>query len=682
MATIRTLQFAFNRGEISPEMLGRIDDGQTGLAKCLNFIARPQGPVENRSGFRFVRAAKYAHRRVRLIPFTFSISQTMVIEVGHEYFRFHTKGATLLVDDESGNPYEITSPYQEEDLIDIGYAQKEDVLTIVHQNYPPMELRRYGATDWRLERISFLPPVDPPSSITVTRKNQSGTQFLISYVVTSVTKEGIESIASVVAAVNGNLFENGASNEISWGAVSGTDRYIVYKQLAGVFGYIGQTETLSVIDDNIAPDMSKTPPIYDDVFNAPDDYPGAVTYFEQRRCFAGTRNNPQRIWMTRSGTDSVMSYGRPLREDDRIDKAIASLQVNAILHMVPLPDLVLLTASSEFAVTSVTHDAVTHSSFNARQQSQMGASKVHPIIANNIIVYCASRGGHVLEVGYQYEKRGYVPADMSLRASHLFDYSRIVDMSFEKAPIPTAWCVTSKGKLLGATYIPEQQIGAWHQHETDGKFESCCVVAEGDDDVLYVSVCREIEGEEVRYIEMIVPRLFDRPEEAFFVDSGLSYDGDLATVFSGLEHLEGKTVSIIGDGAVFPRQVVKDGSVEIDHPARRVHVGLPYVSEIETLPIVAQVDGAYGQGRAKNVNRVFMRVVRSSGIWAGPSANALREYKQRTTEPPGSPPRLKTDEIEIMAAPSWGNSGSVVVRQLDPLPLTILNLCAEVATGG
>ena len=58
MANIRTFQASFGAGEISPEMFGRIDDAKyrSGAAVMRNFIAKPQGPAENRAGFRFVRA--------------------------------------------------------------------------------------------------------------------------------------------------------------------------------------------------------------------------------------------------------------------------------------------------------------------------------------------------------------------------------------------------------------------------------------------------------------------------------------------------------------------------------------------------------------------------------------------------------------------------------------------------
>ena len=98
MANIRILNRSFAGGEISPEMFGRIDDVKfaTGVALMRNFIALPHGPAANRPGFQFVREVKDSSKKVRLIPFTFSASQTFVIELGAGYLRFHTQGGTVL----------------------------------------------------------------------------------------------------------------------------------------------------------------------------------------------------------------------------------------------------------------------------------------------------------------------------------------------------------------------------------------------------------------------------------------------------------------------------------------------------------------------------------------------------------------------------------------------------------
>jgi hypothetical protein len=342
-------------------------------------------------------------------------------------------------------------------------------------------------------------------------------------------------------------------------------------------------------------------------------------------------------------------------------------------------------------------------------------------------------------------------------------------MALSKAPIPIVWAVSSSGKLLGLTYVPEQALGAWHQHDTDGTFESVACVSEGNDDVTYCVIKRTIDGDVVRYIERMGTRLFETQRDNFFVDSGATYNGTntngsqtvtisggtnytkgetltvtanynlfnappsvadkddaivlvdgtdfyrltiLATssqtvatakidkdlpaslrntgittyevarnVISGISWLEGKTVNILADGAVHPQKTVSSGAITLDRAASVVHIGLPYNSDLNTLPMALQVE-AVGQGRVKNLNHVWLRVLESSGIFAGPSADQLVEAKQRTEEPYGSPPDLKTQDIKIMLTPQWQDNGQLFVRQTDPLPLTVVALTLEVAMGG
>ena len=682
MANIRTLQRSFSGGEISPEMFGRNDDAkyQSGLARCRNFITKPQGPAENRPGFAFVRAVKDSTKKVRLIPFTYSTTQTMVIEMGPGYFRFHTQGATLM---SGGAPYEIANPYAEADLFDVHYVQSADVLTLVHPNYAPRELRRLGATNWQLTTLSFAASIAAPGAPSLSAAGHTAVKYTYYYVVTAVDSEGVsESAASASSSVGGNLFETGATVTISWAAVAGASRYNVYKLQGGLYGYIGQTTGLSIVDDNISPDLGKTPPLYDSVFGGAE-YPGAVSYFEQRRCFAGTTNKPQNIWMTKSGTESNMSYSLPIRDDDRIAFRVAAREANTIRHIVPLTQLLLLTSSAEWRVTSVNSDAITPSTISVRPQSYVGSSNVQPVIINNTLIYGAARGGHVRELAYNWQASGFITGDLSLRAPHLFDTFDIVDMAYAKAPQPMVWFVSTSGRLLGLTYVPEQQVGAWHWHDTDGVFESCTVVAEGGEDALYCVIRRTINGASVRYVERMASRQFSDQADAFFVDCGATYSGVPADVISGLGHLEGKTVSILADGAVHPQRVVTGGSITLDIEASTVQIGLPIEADLQTLPLAVQLqDGSFGQGRFKNVNKVWLRVYRSSGIFVGPSANELTEAKQRTTENYGAPPALKSEEIPLVLTPSWADSGQIFVRQSDPLPLTVVSMTAEVALGG
>ena len=118
-----------------------------------------------------------------------------------------------------------------------------------------------------------------------------------------------------------------------------------------------------------------------------------------------------------------------------------------------------------------------------------------------------------------------------------------------------------------------------------------------------------------------------------------------------------------------------------DQPASVVQVGLPITADLQTLPLSFET-AAFGQGRPKNIDRVWLRVYRSSGISAGPSFSKLTAAKPRSTEPYGSAPDLKTDDIKVDISPSWQYGGQVCIRQSDPLPLTVVSLALEAAVGG
>ncbi|NDG64649.1 MAG: hypothetical protein EBY29_14470, partial [Planctomycetes bacterium] len=459
---------------------------------------------------------------------------------------------------------EIPHPYAAADLFSLNYVQSGDIITIVHRNYAPRELRRNSATNWTLSVITFAPTLAAPTitslgfawgnslvhlsaisianptiittsathyfgngdpvyifgvtggstgingfwiassasgttlnlrdpsdgtlkstsgstafnvtTAVITYATQNGNNNIWSYKVTAVAKDQTESLGSgYVDSESLDLNVTGAHMTLGFDGVTGAVSYNIYRKVGsgsaptGSYAYIGNVTddgsgSYTFVDDNIAPDAGRTLPIQDPVFSGAGNYPGAVSYYEQRRVFAGTTNNPQSLWMTRSNTESDISYSIPTLDTDRIAVKVAAREANTIRHIIPLSQLVLLTQSAEWRVTSVNSDALTPTSISVRPQSYIGASAAQPLVVNNSMIYCADRGGHVRELGYSWQANGFTTGDLSLRAAHLFDNYSLIDMAYAKAPLPLLWFTSSTGKLLGFTYVPDQQIGAWHQH--------------------------------------------------------------------------------------------------------------------------------------------------------------------------------------------------------------------------
>jgi hypothetical protein len=682
-------QRSFSGGELAPSLHARSDLAkyQSGAKTLRNMFVHAHGGASNRPGTKYIAEVKDSTDRVRLIPFQFSVSQTYVLEFGDLYMRVFTDGAQVLL---AGVPYEIATPYTTADLPTLKYVQSADVMTIAHPSYATRNLSRTAHTSWTLATITLAPALAAPAGPIATPTNGTGAvpTHTDSYKVTAVAAETLEESLPSVAATCLNFPlspATGTYNTVTWSAVTGATKYNVYKESngSGIHGYIGSATALTFTDTNLAPDDSDTPPGARDPFTG-TNYPGVVTYHQQRRVFGGSTSAPQTVWMSQSGNYSNFNVSSPSRDDDAVTFTLASPQVNEIRHFVALADLLVLTSGGEFKVTgggSGGGDAITPSAVVVRPQGYRGSSHVPPLTIGETALFVQAKGSIVRDLGYSLDTDGYTGNDLSVLSNHLFEGLTLDEWAYAQAPHSIVWAVRSDGVMLSLTYMREHQVWAWCQHDTAGLYESVCTVSEGTEDAVYVAVKRTINGVVRRYVERLQSRIVNDVRDSFFVDAGLSYDGAAATVISGLDHLEGETVTILADGSVSASQIVSAGTITLPAAASVVHVGLAYTSEIKTL------DFDLAQARApanakRRVTEVVVKVERSRGLWVGPDADHVVEVKQRDVEPYGDPIELFTADIKIAIPPSWGRSGSIVLQQLDPLPLTVLAVLPEVEVGG
>ena len=583
--------------------------------------------------------------------------------------------------------YELATPYLEADLLDLHAEQSADVLTLTHVNYQQRELRRLGATNWTLTTLSFTPTIAAPGAPTCTTGGAGGgTPVNNIYMTTAVSSTLEESVASSTTTQSYDLTVAGNYIDVNpkpgGVGVTGAIRYNIYKQVSGIWGYIGQTDGSVLRDKNITPDATKTPPLVNDPFTSPTNYPGTCGYSGQRRIFGGTLTLPQNLWATQAGTESNMTYSVPTRASDAVFVRIATRDSQTIRHIVQLADLIVLTNNGVWRIQASDISPLSPTNIDPRLQTAIGANNVRPLVVGRSLIYAEDSGGRVRETTYAWQLQGYDSKDLSLMAPNLFDGYSLTSMAYTRVPTPIMWFVRSDGVLLGCTYMAEQDVAGWHVHTTGStdKFESVCAVKENGEDVLYAIVNRTINGQTVRYCERKHTRNFTAATDAFFVDSGLTYNGTPAQTISGIWHLEGKTVNVMADGATHPQCVVSGGSITLQGSFSKVQVGLPITADFQTLPIGLQLE-ALGQGAQKNVNKVYLRLVNSSGMQVGPTFAKLRPVKQRTTEPYGTPTTLLNGEIMQVTDPLWRSDSQVCVRQTEPQPVTITSLVTNTAIG-
>ncbi len=424
--------------------------------------------------------------------------------------------------------------------------------------------------------------------------------------------------------------------------------------------------------------------------------PGCSTYHDGRQWFAGSNAQPQTLWGSVSGAFNNMSVSVPTRDSDAITRTLASRQVNAILHMVPLTQLILLTSGSEWKVSAGQSDVITPAQFVARPQSYNGCSDLRPIVINDQLIYNTANGKHVRGLQYQWAADTWTGPDYSLLSQHLLDDGELVNWAYAKDPYSIIWGVRDDGVALSLTFQAEQQVYAWGRRTTtNGTFEDVCVVQEGNESAVYFIVKRTIGGATRRYVERLHSRVFATIADEWFLDSALQYSGASATVISGFWHLIGESVYALADGAVQgPYTVSASGTVTLGVAATKATIGkvIPD-ADLETLDVEQPDQSGSLQGRKKKINHVTVGLKNSAtiGLKAGPSGGQLtpviyafkaKDLVNPLASAPSTAPAQVTDLMHLVNAPSWDWHGRTLIRvSASPRAYTVTGVAYDVTAG-
>jgi hypothetical protein len=477
------------------------------------------------------------------------------------------------------------------------------------------------------------------------------------------------------------------NNSIVWDTVTGFYRFNVYKDIGGsVPGFIGSAEGLSFTDDNIIPDFTKQPPADLATFDSATNYPGVVSFHEQRMILANTILNPQTFYASGLAAFDYYRASFPPQEDQAFSYKLSFRRSAPILHSLALDELLFFTSAGVFRIAD-DGDGFTPTTVRAVHVAAIGSHELAKPQADGVnILFPADRGGHLYMLEPVDTKAGYKPTNLSITAAHIIEGKDWVQTAMARAPYPIWYGLRDDGTIAALTFMPEQEVFAWHTHSLPGAFvESIAVVPEGANDSLYVISRRTISSNEVRYIERIEPHYFGNDQaEAFFVDSGITYRGDETDAISGLDHLEGEDVMVLADGRVLGPYTVTSGAITLDTAASVVHVGLQYESRVETLPLAYDDEKGFGLGVLKNVSQVWLRLKKALGLLAGVSFETedLFPLVEDAEEELGEVPALRNGTEEVDVHGVWGEDTTICLFNDQPLPFTVTGLSADYVDGG
>lgn len=678
------IQVSFNGGELSPRMFGRLDQPryQSGAERMENFIPLVQGPAIRRSGFRFI-GQTLGSLPVRLVPFPVSDEESYMLAFSDQRIRFYRNESSLLV---GGVPLEVITPYTEDQLFTLQYAQSVDVMYLVHPQHAPRKLVRETATSFTLSEVDFF---EGPFNLV-------GRGVDDEIVETTLSTAGGIAGATITVTASADLFEmKDVGRSIRIGDVAG----------AGDWGH----GTITAFTSATSVDVLVVRTVLMQTATRfwrlgawyTGNFPSVVTFDDERLWFGGDPDHPQTIYgsvvgdfenFTLSGVTSRSDETEQANEvnpDNALRLTISANNVNAVRWLFGLRTLLLATSGGLWSVQASSNvEPLQPDNAGARRSNDRGGSNVLPQAVGSSAVYVSQTQRRLFRAVFELENETFQSEDLSVFADHLI-VQGIKQMAWSGDPANRLWIVTNDGRLLGVTIEALQETLAWHRHTPGGsdvQVESVAVIPAPVGAVttgarenerheqLWVVVNRTINGTTFRSLEILEDDFLDDDTiaDGFFVDSGISYDGAPATVFAGLGHLEGETVEILADGAAVGGKVVSGGQVTLDSAASRVHIGLPYTSRLRLLRLEAGDETGTSQGKLKRVDHITLRFYRSQGGEVGNEERGFDPIEYPDAELLGDPSGLVTGDVTVTVDTGWDTTGQLEVRTAEPKPMTLL----------
>ncbi|MCB9981579.1 MAG: hypothetical protein H6860_04185 [Rhodospirillales bacterium] len=627
MTRIREIKTNFTAGEISRELLGRGDlrAYDNGALALRNVFIQPTGGITRRAGLAYIDTAAGDGK---LIAFEFNTQQTSLLVITDGQIDVYTNGAKETT---------ITAPWTASQIAQLAWTQSADTLLLTHPEVPPKKLTRSGAGTWMLEDWSFF--------------TDGGILYqpYFKFADSEVTLTPSGTTGSITLTASASVFD--AGHEGTRLRVAGSEVEITDYDSPTVV-------TVTTIED--LPNTDPTIDWFEQAFSPVRGYPATVAFHQDRLVIGGSRDLPNRLWFSKSGDLFNFDLGEGL-DDESIEFAILSDQVNAIRGIFSGRHLQVFTSGAEWQVTG---DPLTPASVQIRRQTRIGSlieRYIPPTNVDGATLFIARNKQEVQEFLYTDLEQAYKSSDLALLSKHVI--TDPVDMDYDSRR-RLLFLVRADGQFAALTVFRAESVAAWTLHNTDGAVKSVAVVG----DEVYMLVQRAGDY----FVEQF--------DDALNLDSALTGEvGTPATVWSGLDHLEGKSVAIVADGEVVDNQTVTGGQITLAEAATAVEIGLPYTHIVQPLP-PSELGNAGGGRRVRLIEGIF-RVQDTQSlrldIGRGLSDIALRQLGEDPIL--DAPPPKVSGDIKVRSL-GWQTDATKALWRIEqdvPLGFTLLSVTTQ-----
>ena len=628
MTRIREIKTTFTAGEVSRELLGRGDlrAYENGALALRNVFIKPTGGVTRRAGLGYIDTAP---GNGKLIAFEFNTQQTSLLVITDGNIDIYTGGV---------KEASIASPWTAAQIDQIAWTQSADTLLITHPNVFPKKLVRNADASWALSDWVFF----TDENII----NQPYFKFADSDV--TLTPNGTTGSITLTA-----------SSDVFALAHEGTRLRVAGKEVE-ITDYDSPTVvTVTTIED--LPSTDATIDWFEQAFSPVRGYPVTVAFHQDRLVIGGSRDLPNRLWFSKSGDLFNFDLGEGL-DDESIEFSILSDQVNAIRGIFSGRHLQVFTSGAEWQVTG---DPLTPASVQIRRQTRIGSlidRYIPPTNVDGATLFIARNKQEVQEFLYTDLEQAYQSSDLALLSRHIIEDP--VDMDYDSKR-RLLFLVRGDGQFAALTVFRAEQVAAWTLHNTQGSVKSVAVV--GDDVFMLVE----------RGANYFVEQL----DDDLNLDSALTGEvGSPSTSWSGLDHLEGESASIVADGFVVADQTVTAGAITLSEAASNVQIGLPFTHIIEPLP-PSDLGNAGGARKTRLVEGTFrLQDTQSFKLDVGRGLSDISLRQLGEDEILDEPPPSVSGDIRVRALGWQADNTKPLwrIEQDEPLAFTLLSVINEI----
>ncbi len=526
-------------------------------------------------------------RVANVTPNTFELQDFQNVAVNALGYGAYVSGGTV------ARVYTVATPWPDEELFSLNYAQSNDVITFVHSKYQVYDVTRTDHNAWTVTPFNIQngPFKDVnTTATTVIASAVTGAAITVTASAATFTADDVGSLfyieqmptdSTAIWEVGKTIALNdirragyhyykalgaGTTGTIKPDHVEGTSKDgsagIEWEYLHSGYGIVkitAFTDTTHVTAQVIKRLPENTTTLATTnwakaLWSKTEGYPSAAAYHKQRLWLGGATLSPNTLAC--SGVRLRVQFGtsKPILDDEAIKLSLDTS--NALRHILPLKKLIVLTSGDEELLSGQNGSILASEPPTPEVQGYNGSSKIRPIIIGNSALFVEDTLDVVRSLSYDYVSDAFKGLDVTARSPHLFRDRSIKDWAYQKRPLSTVWTVMDDGALLSFTFMEEQKVYAWSPHDTDGLYKSACCVREGSETAAYKVVERVINGTTRKYIERDQGRYFTSIEDAYFVDCGLSYDGrntgaTTITVSGGTTWTEPEQVTLTASASIF-----------------------------------------------------------------------------------------------------------------------------------